>query len=54
MLNLLKLDEEIIEMVSGLDEEDGRLRKLSERRLRELVKIEDKDELRRRFRESVD
>jgi hypothetical protein len=53
MLNLLKLDGEIIEMVSGLDEEDERLRRVTERRLRELTQIEDEEEQMERFREMV-
>jgi hypothetical protein len=54
MFNLLKLDDEIQKFVRGVGDTDERLRKLSERRLREIVKIEDKDEQRMSFRKSVD
>ena len=39
MMNLLKLDEEIQEFTLGLKETDERLKVLTERRLRELVKM---------------
>jgi len=53
MLNLLKLDEEIQEYILGLDETDGRLKVLTEWRLRELVKIEDGKVQLERFGELV-
>jgi len=51
MLNLLKLNEEIIDVVASLDEEDERLKELTERRLRVLTQVEDKEEQMERFRE---
>lgn len=54
MLNLLKLDEEIQEFILGLDETDERLKMLTERRLRELVKVEDGEVQREQFWEIID
>ena len=53
MLNLLKLDAEIIEMVSRLDEEDERLKKLTERRLQVLTQVEDAEKQVESFKEMV-
>ena len=41
MMNLLKLDEEVQEFVLALESTDERLKVLTERRFRELVKIDD-------------
>ena len=39
MLNLLKLDEEIREFLLNLKETDGRLEKVTERRLRSMIRL---------------
>jgi len=53
MLNLLKLDEKIQEFILGLEETDERLKVLTERRLRELVKVEDEKVQKEMFGEMI-
>ena len=53
MMHLLKLDTEIQDFILGLDETDERLKQLTERRLRELVKIKDRNMQKERFLELV-
>lgn len=54
VLRLLNLDEEIREFLLSLDENDARLKRLTERRLRPLLEIRDRDAQRQRFRELLD
>ena len=53
MLNLLKLDEEILSFMQNLDPSDERLRMLTERGLRPLTQILDGVEQKRAFKEIV-
>ena len=53
MLNLLKLDEEILSLILGLDSSDERLKILTERRLRPLVQIRDREIQSRAFWEMM-
>lgn len=54
MLNLFKLDQEILEFILELDETDKRLRVLTERKLRCLVKMANREEQKERFWELAD
>ena len=54
MLNLLKLDKEIQSFILSLDSTDERLKVLTERRLRPLVQITDREIPRKRFWEMME
>ena len=53
MLNLLKLDEEIQSFILSLDSTDEQLKIVTERRLRSLVQIRDREVQRRMFWEMM-
>ena len=54
MLNLLKLDDGIQEFILNLEETDARLKVLTERKLRCLVKMANREEQKERFWELAD
>ena len=54
VMNLLKLDEEIQDFILRLEETDERLRVLTERRLRPLALMRDKELQKERFWEFAD